>query len=55
MNEVKQKARELRIQFGENAKYVISEIMDEIKKFEYGHPILMNNRLDFWKQVKENL
>jgi len=55
MTEIKQKARELRSQFGDNAKYVVSEIMDEIKKFEYGHPILLGTRLDFWREVKSEL
>lgn len=55
MNDITLKAIELKSQFGDNAKYVVLEIMDEIKKFEYAHPILLSNRLDFWKQVKEKL
>ncbi|MFA5301033.1 MAG: hypothetical protein WC389_22805 [Lutibacter sp.] len=51
----KEKAKELKAQFGDNAKYVVSEIMDEIKKFEYGHPILLSNRLDFWMRVKNEI
>lgn len=53
--EVIKKAIELRTQFGNNAKYVVLEIMDEIKKFEYGHPVLLSNRLDFWNSVKNEL
>lgn len=48
----KQKAIELRSQFGESAKYVVLEIVDEIKKFEYGRPILLSSRLEFWNKVK---
>lgn len=51
----KQKAIELRSQFGDNAKYVVLEIVAEIKKFEYGHPILLSNRLEFWGEVKQEL
>lgn len=55
MQEIKQKSNELKSQFGSNAKYVVSEIMDEIKKFEYGNPILLSNRLDFWQRVKAEI
>jgi len=55
IQEIDQKAKELRSQFGDNAKYVVLEIMDEIKKFEYGHPILLQERLSFWRLVKEKL
>jgi len=55
MERINQKVKELKAQFGDNAKYVVLEIMDEIKKFDYGHPILLSTRLDFWKIVKEKL
>lgn len=51
--EPKQKAIELRSQFGENAKYVTLEIMDEIKKF--GGPSGLIIRLKFWSKVKQEL
>lgn len=51
----KQKAIELRSQPGDNAKYVVLEIMDEIKVFDYGHPILLSVRLEFWSKVKLEL
>lgn len=51
----KAKAVELISQFRGNAKYVVSEIMDEIKIFEYGHPVLLHNRLIFWQEVKTEI
>ncbi len=52
---IQEKAIELKSQFGANAKYVISEIIDEIKKFEYGNPILLMKRIEFWEKVKAEL
>lgn len=49
------RVKELRTQFRGNAKYVVLEIMEEIKKFEYGHPILVSDRLEFWSGVKQGL
>lgn len=47
------KARELKKQFGVNAKYVVLEIMDELKK--YGDKSSIIERLSFWKYVKEHI
>lgn len=57
-----QKAKELRAQFGDNAKYVVSEIVDALK-ITTGH--LTINRLlerqelqddfNYWRDVKNEL
>lgn len=55
MDEVKQKAIEFRSQFRGEAKYVVLEIIEESKLYEFSHPILLSNRLEFWRKVKQEL
>lgn len=45
------KARQLRSQFGDNAKYVCLEILDELKREPYSNYM----RIIFWKAVKLKL
>lgn len=57
-----QKARELKAQFGDNAKYVVSEIVDALK-VTTGHltikPLLERQELqmdfEYWADVKKEL
>ena len=47
----KEKANELRSQFGSNAKYVCLEIIDELKREPYNN----YERIISWQSVKQNL
>ena len=47
----KEKAKELRSQFGDNAKYVCLEILDELKR----NPHYIYKRIEFWQSVKIEL
>lgn len=47
----KEKAKELRSQFGDNAKYVCHEIIDELKR----DPYINYERIIYWKAVKNEL
>ena len=47
----KEKAKELRSQFGDNAKYVCHEIIDELKREYYTN----YERIVYWKAVKSEL
>ena len=49
MRGAKEKAKELRAQFGDNAKYVVLEVMDELKL------IGKESRLPYWWSVKIEL
>lgn len=51
----KRKAIELRSQFGDNAKYVVLEIMDEIKRCDFKDSVSYLNRLELWSKVKQEL
>jgi len=62
MSNYTQKAKELKAQFGDNAKYVVSEIVDALK-VTTGHltikPLLERQELqmdfDFWSDVKSEI
>jgi len=50
------KAKELKTQFGDNAKYVVYEIVDELKQISTTDHITFNllcSRYIFWKCIKE--
>ena len=47
----KEKAKELRSQFGDNAKYVCLEIIDELKREYYTN----YERIVYWQGVKTEL
>lgn len=58
-----QKAKELKAQFGDNAKYVVLEILDELKHIwsdfdsreMFGSSNLILGRINYFKEVKEQL
>lgn len=57
MSEIR-RAIELKAQFGDNAKYVVSEIMDEIKQFEnssHSTAYITQKRLEYYMRVKSEL
>lgn len=47
----KEKAKELRSQFGDNAKYVCLEIIEELKR----DPYINYERIVYWQGVKSEL
>jgi len=55
----KEKAIELRSQFGENAKYVCLEILDTLKAMYkvsgLQFTIALKSKYDFWQEVKQEL
>lgn len=62
MTQTEQKAKELQSQFGDNAKYVVSEIVEALK-VTTGH-LTINRKLErqelqddfnYWKDVKKDI
>lgn len=37
------------------ALVAVDEIIKEAPKYEYGHPILVSNRIDYWNEVKQEI
>lgn len=52
---IKTKAKELKSQFGDNAKYVVLEIMDDIKQCRYIEHQSLLDRLEFWNEVRNGI
>jgi hypothetical protein len=35
--------------------FAIDEIIEEAHQYKYGHPILVDNRIDYWIKVKQEI